>query len=781
MVATLRQQVDTLTADNRRLGREKQLAEAMKFAQESKFEALEEKLAKSQGECATLQRQLATAAKKQGGQAEEIAQQMVEMRDELEQLKGQRQEEVSRAEALQSENVALRARARTYDAFPGLGAPSPRVQAMEMVAEAAEEAGGMSLADEMGMSLADQVEGDEDEEDAPEEAPPKQDQPPEATGSVAEAKRLAEAEHQADRLAGLVHFLQEDNVRLTQEQALIAGEFLRLSTVVSERASASKGSESGPMAPVKKAGWLMKRNPRAVAGKFKWKRRYFVLDGARLRYFENAASTAASGHINLERYDLHAAKSLSKRLGKNHAFELNWVGDSADASTRLKSCPASKLAMMSGGAVEAAGMLQSEGKRNNSFQSRWFVLVRGKEDESETDPEFEAKRYLLTYEASTSESAKSCVCLRDGAYECGTPKKERKDFKQDQVIRLDIKTSGTESIKLVLATASASEMQKWRPALERLDHKHGGETNTKTGGDKVSTYNLMGGSGKTVMPSDDSRGDYCLAAENGEELSDWVEAITKAMAAAELAALDDDGGADGEVEEDPALKVDSKVLDLARDSTRGGSAGLEEDVAAASTPPPEAVEQPLPEGWAKHPSKEYPGRFFYLHGATNVSQWERPRARNLTQDPDDLGATTWTVEQKQQQQQEQGAEESGEAAGEGTADAGAADTGRYSAVSLSVTAEGVEIRPVGGAGAGAGSSLAEADWAEITAWNVLGEEGIRIELGPADDAADDADAAAAAGGAEAGAARQWEFRTKDAGAIGLAMASASEEMAEVAI
>jgi hypothetical protein len=98
-----------------------------------------------------------------------------------------------------------------------------------------------------------------------------------------------------------------------------------------------------------------------------------------------------------------------------------------------------------------------------------------------------------------------------------------------------------------------------------------------------------------------------------------------------------------------------------------------------------------------------------------------------------------------------------------------------------VTAEGVEIRPVGGAGAGAGSSLAEADWAEITAWNVLGEEGIRIELGPADDAAADADAAAAAGGAEAGAARQWEFRTKDAGAIGLAMASASEEMAEVAI
>ena len=58
----------------------------MKFAQESKFEALEEKLVKSQTECATLQRQLAAAAKKHGGQAEEIAQQMVEMRDELERL-----------------------------------------------------------------------------------------------------------------------------------------------------------------------------------------------------------------------------------------------------------------------------------------------------------------------------------------------------------------------------------------------------------------------------------------------------------------------------------------------------------------------------------------------------------------------------------------------------------------------------------------------------------------------------------------------------------------------
>ena len=43
------------------------------------------------------------------------------------------------------------------------------------------------------------------------------------------------------------------------------------------------------------------------------------------------------------------------------------------------------------------------------------------------------------------------------------------------------------------------------------------------------------------MPSADARGDYCLAAENGEELSGWVEAITNAMAAASLAALGDEG------------------------------------------------------------------------------------------------------------------------------------------------------------------------------------------------------------------------------------------------
>ena len=135
LAMTLRQQVDSLATENRRLTREKQMAEAMKFATETKMEALEEKSAKAEGEAATLQRQLAAASKKGGGEIEEIAQQLSEMRDEMTALREQRQEASTKAETLASENVALRARAKTYDMFPGLGAPTRSIKAMEMVAE----------------------------------------------------------------------------------------------------------------------------------------------------------------------------------------------------------------------------------------------------------------------------------------------------------------------------------------------------------------------------------------------------------------------------------------------------------------------------------------------------------------------------------------------------------------------------------------------------------------------------------------------------------------------
>ena len=63
------------------------------------------------------------------------------------------------------------------------------------------------------------------------------------------------------------------------------------------------------------------------------------------------------------------------------------------------------------------------------------------------------------------------------------------------------------------------------------------------------------------MPSADSRGDYCLAAENGEELSGWVEAITMAMAAASH--LGDDGDPEEE-EAVPAIDIDQSVVAIMR-------------------------------------------------------------------------------------------------------------------------------------------------------------------------------------------------------------------------
>ena len=65
---------------------------------------------------------------------------------------------------------------------------------------------------------------------------------------------------------------------------------------------------------------------------------------------------------------------------------------------------------------------------------------------------------------------------------------------------------------------------------------------------------------------------------------------------------------------------------------------------AAPATPPAASEQAapeptLPDGWAKHESKDYAGRFFYLHVATNTSQWTRPDdPQPATEEEQDAGS-----------------------------------------------------------------------------------------------------------------------------------------------
>ena len=247
----LRHQVDTLTSDVRRISREKQLAEAMKFAAETKLEATEEKLAKAESEAEHLQRALASKKGSTDQSVKEAAQQMATMRTELQEVKESARLSVAKNAALQEENVELRARARTLEIIPGLGAPSGGPRALAALEEAEEE-GGMSLAEEM------EDIGVEDEN-----------------------------KHDGERLVGLVHFLQEDNVRLSKDKERLAEEFLRLSELVTAR---SKGGDQKDkmmeVSSIKKTGWLVKRNPQ---GPIKlWKRRYFKQEGTRLRYFESA-------------------------------------------------------------------------------------------------------------------------------------------------------------------------------------------------------------------------------------------------------------------------------------------------------------------------------------------------------------------------------------------------------------------------------------------------------------------------------------------------------------
>ena len=92
--------------------------------------------------------------------------------------------------------------------------------------------------------------------------------------------------------------------------------------------------------------------------------------------------------------------------------------------------------------------------------------------------------------------------------------------------------------------------------------------------------------------------------------------------------------------------------------------------------------------------------------------------------------------------------------------------GSYTPVSLSLTAEGVDIHSVSSSEDVPGALVKRVDWTDIVAWNVVGESGLKVDLHVEE---------------AVGAVQSCEFRTKDAATIGLAMAAASEDAADVAI
>ena len=220
-----------------------------------------------------LQRALASKKGSTEQSVKEAVQQMATMA-ELQEVKESARLSVAKNAELQEENVELGACARTLEIIP-LG-PPPASRALAAVEAEAE--GGMSLAEEM------EDIGVEDEN-----------------------------KHDGERLAGLVHFLQEDNVRLSKDKERLAEEFLRLSELVTAR---SKGGDQKDkmmeVSSIKKTGWLVKRNPQGPI-----KRKALPSRKARGPLLESASATV-SGHINLENYAIRA-KSVALASGPEHA------------------------------------------------------------------------------------------------------------------------------------------------------------------------------------------------------------------------------------------------------------------------------------------------------------------------------------------------------------------------------------------------------------------------------------------------------------------------------
>jgi chromosome segregation ATPase len=115
-IMVLRRQVANATAEQQRLVKEKQLAEAMKFVSETKIGSLETKLANAEARVETLQRR-ESAAPKRGDR--NVSKADADWRLQLSQLQGQLGEQAAehraakeKATELQEENLVLRTRVR---------------------------------------------------------------------------------------------------------------------------------------------------------------------------------------------------------------------------------------------------------------------------------------------------------------------------------------------------------------------------------------------------------------------------------------------------------------------------------------------------------------------------------------------------------------------------------------------------------------------------------------------------------------------------------------------
>jgi hypothetical protein len=168
----------------------------------------------------------------------------------------------------------------------------------------------------------------------------------------------------------LIHYLQQECIAMARDRDVLATELSRVHDLIEKqkaRAAAGDGEEGESGAGrvlVKKTGSLLKRNPAGLFGVHQWKRRYFNLEGCRLRYFDRTSDAHPKGELDLYNYELHASKGVTKRLGKLFSFELSWCGGAETTKQPLHDAGAG-----GGGGVGASGRerVRTAGEERGDF------------------------------------------------------------------------------------------------------------------------------------------------------------------------------------------------------------------------------------------------------------------------------------------------------------------------------------------------------------------------------------------------------------------------------